>query len=255
MCGILGSARRRQRSTRPGEIGKRIAESTGMTTVEVTRVQIPAGAVTLEGTVQVPDSSAELIILVSTDSDPMWRSVNDRIAGDLGARGFATLRVALVTAAEVQLERHDGRYHLDVQFLADRMCSVLGWLRHQPAWRMRPVGVVVSGNAAGGVLMAAAHHADQISGIVSLEGRADMAEDSLKQVHVRTLLLAAGKDTHLADLNRYAAASLPNACLEILRDATYRFDERRTLEDVVHRTGAWFAEAPQVPITHANALV
>jgi hypothetical protein len=203
----------------------------------------------------VPDTSADLIVLVSTDSDLMWRSVNDRIAGDLGERGFATLQVALVTAAEVHVERHDGRYHLDVPFLADRMCAILGWLRHQTAWRMRPVGVVVSGNAAAGVLTAAAHHADQISGIVSLEGRADLAEDSLKQLHVRTLLLAAGKDTHLADLNRYAAANLPNACLEILRDATYQFDERRTLDDVVHRTGDWFTEAPQVSIAHANALV
>lgn len=219
---------------------------------EASRVRIPAGAVTLDGRLCVPAPSAELIVVVSTDSDFIWQRVNDRIADDLKARGFATLRVALVTAAEIQIERHDGRYHLDVQFLADRMCAVLGWLRHQAAWRMRPVGVVVSGNAAAGALTAAAHHPDQISGIVSLEGRADMAEDCLKHVHARTLLLAAGKDTHLADLNRYAAANLPNARLEILQDATYRFDERRTLDDAVHRTVHWFAELFQPTSSHTS---
>jgi hypothetical protein len=213
-----------------------------MAVPHASRVRIPAGPVALEGRLQAPDTSAELIVLVSTDNDSMWQSVNDRIAADLDERGFATLRVALLTVPEVRDERHDGRYHLDVQFLAARVCAILGWLRHQPAWRTRPVGVVVSGYAAAGVLTSAAHHADQISGIVSLEGRADLAEDCLAQVHARTLLLAAGQDSHLADLNRYAAANLPNARLEILQDATYRFDECRTLDDVVHRTADWLTE-------------
>ena len=226
-----------------------------MAVAESARVRIPAETATLGGRLQVPDSCAELIVVVSTDSDFTWQSVSDRIAGDLGARGFATLLVALVTPAEVQIERHDGRYHLDVQFLADRMCAVLGWLRHQPAWRVRPVGVVVSGNAAAGVLTSAAHHPEQIAGIVSLDGRADLAEDCLTHVHARTLLLAAGRDTHLADLNRYAAANLPNARLEILQDATCRFDEQRTLDDAVHRTVDWFAELFQPTSSHTSVEV
>ena len=81
-----------------------------MAVVKASRARIPAGPVTLEGRLQVPDTFAELIVVVSTDNDFMWQSVNDRIADDLDARGFATLRVALVTGAEVQIERHDGRY-------------------------------------------------------------------------------------------------------------------------------------------------
>ena len=223
-----------------------------MPVIEESRARIPAEAVNLDGDLRVPDAAARLILLVNADNDPILRSVQHDIANALQVRGFATLHVELVTAAEAGVDQHDGRFHLDTRFLSDRMCAILGWIREQPAWRSRPVGVVVTGNAAAGVLTSAAHHADQVAAIVSIEGRADLSADSLNRVRARTLLLAAELDTHLADLNRYAAAHLPDARLDILKGATYRLDDSRTRADVIHRTTDWFGKAFLAEPPHAN---
>ena len=182
-------------------------------------VRIPAGSVVLSGTLRVPPAPTALVVAI-------FGGQNDSLAAPdrfpiqfLEYRGFATLTVNLLTHREEAEESRSGWYHLDVPFLADRTCLVLAWIRRQTDLCRMPLGFLVQGTAVAGALMSASHH-PEVRAVVSVNGRADLAEDALAGLQVPTLFLVDASRLHDVDLNRYAAGQLraPHR-LDIVQDS------------------------------------
>jgi universal stress protein A len=186
-----------------------------------------------------------LILLVDAGGNDSTgvRSDLPEVARLLASRGYATLTVGLLTPDEDALDQRAGESHLDVPFLANRVCLSLAWIRCQPALRTLPVSIVATGMAVAGALVSAPHH-HEVRALVSLNGRGDLAEGSLEHTKQPTLLLVWSHERHLTDLNRLAAIHLraPHR-LEILPDATR---DTQAVE-VVSRIANWIDQ-------HSKAL-
>lgn len=94
---------------------------------------------------------------------------------------------------------------------------------------------------AGAALIAAADRPRDIAAVVSRGGRPDLAGAALARVTAPTLLIVAGFDTPVIQLNRDAMKQLPGEVkLEIVPGATHLFEELGTLERVAKLAGTWF---------------
>ena len=203
-------------------------------------VRIPAGSVVLSGTLRVPPAATALVVAI-------FGGQNDSLAAPdrfpiqfLEYRGFATLTVNLLTPREEAQESRSGWYHLDAQFLADRTCLVLAWIRRQTDLCRMPLGFLVQGTAVAGALMSASHHAE-VRALVSVNGRADLAEGALAGIQVPTLFLVDASKLHDVDLNRYAAGKLraPHR-LDIVQDTEDKIPNSGIARIAAEHAAEWF---------------
>jgi putative phosphoribosyl transferase len=203
--------------------------------------RIPAPGISLAGDLHLPATPAGLIVFATAGENDSWRVHEPEVQALLESRGYGTLTVDLLTASEAMQDRDTGEFHLDTDFLADRFCTVLAWIGHQPDLRRLGLGVFLEGMASAAALRAAPHHADQISAIVSRSGRADLAEASLERVTTPTLLIAEASDGHVLDLNREASARIaaPHR-LEVLSEADREGGGVSSADLVAARTAEWF---------------
>ena len=176
-------------------------------------------------------------MIVDAGANDSYASPSHLTASVLRHRGYGTLTVNLLTPAEEDAERTSGGLHLDVAFLAGRVCQTLGVIRCHPDCRNQPVGVLGEGMAAAGAIVSASHHGE-VQAIVCWNGRADLAGDALKQTSAPTLLIVSRDQPHVADLNRKAAASLGSIkALEIMGVPSLETDAARVIGE---RTADWF---------------
>jgi len=200
-------------------------------------VRIPADAVALSGSLTVPPVAAHLILLVHAGRNDSVAGRGDllEIARLLESRGDATLTIGLLTPDEDAVDQRAGQFHLNVSFLANRVCLALAWIRCQPALRTLPLAIVATGMAVPGALASAAHH-HEVRALVSLNGRADLADRNLECSDPPTLLLVWSDGPHLIDLNRQAAMHLSGLHrLDILHDS----DGHTEAAEIASRIANW----------------
>jgi len=175
--------------------------------IDTTVVRIRAGSAVLMGSLGLPAEPKALVVLASAGINDSLAHPDAPIAAGLQTRDVATLTVDLLTAPEETQETVSGLYHLDAEFLTNRMCMVLAWIRHQPNLVHLPIGVFVEGMATTAAIGAAVHHAE-IRAIVSVDGRADLVDDVPDKTMAPVLLVAFAEDRHVVDLNRKANARM-----------------------------------------------
>jgi hypothetical protein len=190
----------------------------------------------------LPARPAGLVLVLRTGrNDPHLQS-GAQVEDMLRAADYATLSMDLLLDLEALQDEGTGRFHLDVPFLADRICLMLAWARHQPQLIGLPVGVIAAGTTVAGAVTSAAHHPDEIKAIVSRSGRADLAEHGvLTAVRAAVLQLAYECEPHTIDLNRLAARQLsaPHR-VDILPDVPGRTSPDSGI--VARLACEWFAE-------------
>ncbi len=192
----------------------------GMDTAIIARsVRIPAGTRQLNADLRLPERPRGLSVFVNSSGSGRLDADRLLVPRYLEGRGYATLLVDLLTMGEEASDLRSGRYHLNVPFMAERICLTLIWIRRQPDLRTLPIALI-GGEAAGGAAMvAAAAHPDRIRGVISMSGRPDLAEDALRDVHIPVLLIAGARDTHVVDCNLEALMQLHGARLDIVDGA------------------------------------
>jgi putative phosphoribosyl transferase len=220
--------------------------------IDSTVVRIRAGSMVLMGNLGLPEAPKALVLLASAGINDSLAHPDAPIAAGLQTRGFATLTVDLLTAAEETQEIASGRYHLDAEFLTNRTCLVLAWIRHQPNLAQLPLGMFVEGMATAAAIGAAVHHTE-IGAIVSVDGRADLVDNIPEQTTAPVLLVAFAQDAHVVDLNRKANARMRSPhCLTILSGKAVGSDSE---ESVAGISGRWFDQhLGKVAIERAPAI-
>jgi putative phosphoribosyl transferase len=206
-----------------------------------TLVHVPAGDVTLEGELVVPEQGSAVVLFAHGSGSSRHSSRNKFVAGALQAVGLATLLIDLLTREEEAIDQHTGHLRFDIPLLADRLLAATRWLGEEPSTGALEVGYFGASTGAGAALVAAAAEPERIGAVVSRGGRPDLAGKALSLVRAPTLLIVGGRDLQVLELNRAAMARIPaETRLEIVPGASHLFEEEGALEVVARLAQDWF---------------
>jgi len=205
-----------------------------------TLVHIPAGSITVEGMLEIPDGAVGLVLFAHGSGSSRHSPRNNYVAGVLRAEGVGTLLMDLLTPEEDR----DYSRRFDIGLLTQRLLDAARWVSAQEATRNLPLGFFGASTGAAAALDAAAVLGDKARAVVSRGGRPDLAsEQALLKVSAPTLLLVGGYDDGVIDLNQLAFDQLHcEKEMVIVPGATHLFEEPGTLEAVASRAAGWFAE-------------
>jgi putative phosphoribosyl transferase len=202
-------------------------------------VIVPAGRTALEGVLAVPADARGIVAFAHGTGSGQRSPRNQQVAEALHVRGFATLLLDLLTAADVaQL----GGVRFDVELLTRRLDLAVAWLAEAPATAELPLGLFGSSTGAAAALQAAAVAPERVAAVVARGGRPDLAAGALERVRAPTLLIVGGRDGQVLDLNRAAKSQIAGTCeVAVVPGAGHLFEEPGALDEVARLAGDWFA--------------
>jgi len=200
-------------------------------------VHIPAGAVTLPGTLILPAGCARVVLFAHGSGSSRHSPRNRFVAEVLQEAGTGTLLFDLLT----ELEAHDRRNVFDIELLAERLDQARRWLEAETAREHPALGSFGASTGAAAALVAEANNPHSVAAIVSRGGRPDLAGEALARVTAPTLLIVGGADYDVLELNKAALDRLrcPKR-LAVVPGATHLFEEPGTLEQVADLASEWF---------------
>ncbi|MDP9454668.1 MAG: dienelactone hydrolase family protein [Actinomycetota bacterium] len=209
--------------------------------MEEREVRVPASAVTLEGSLGIPDGAVGVVLFAHGSGSGRHSPRNRLVAQSLREAGLATLLVDLLTPQEEEVDLGTRRLRFDVGLLAERLAGATDWLARQADTRDLRVGYFGASTGAGAALVAAAERPG-VGAVVSRGGRPDLAGEALTRVAAPTLLIVGGEDEPVLEMNREAFARMrAEKELEIVPGATHLFGEPGKLEEVARLAAGWFA--------------
>jgi len=204
-------------------------------------VGVGAGAVTLEGNLNLPDGAQGIVLFAHGSGSSRHSPRNRYVAAVLQQAGLATLLVDLLTPAEEAVDLRTAHLRFDIELLAERLVGATDWLASQPETQNLRVGYFGASTGGGAALVAAARRPERVDAVVSRGGRPDLAGAALPHVEAPTLLIVGGHDYPVIDMNRAALAELRcEKRLEIVPGATHLFEEPGALEEVARLARDWF---------------
>ena len=204
-------------------------------------VHVPAGAVTLDGSLTVPDTAGGVVLFAHGSGSSRQSPRNRHVAALLNEARLATLLVDLLTPEEEAIDRRTAHLRFDIPLLATRLIAATDWLQEQPATRRLRIGYFGASTGAGAALVAAAERRDAVGAVVSRGGRPDLAGPALAHVRAPTLLIAGENDPTVIELNRLALAQLRvEKRLVIVPGASHLFEEPGALDEVAWLARDWF---------------
>jgi putative phosphoribosyl transferase len=204
-------------------------------------VQVPAGSVTLEGNLTLPEESRGIVLFAHGSGSSRHSPRNRYVARVLNEAKLATLLIDLLTLHEEVIDARTAQLRFDIDLLAERLVDTTDWLTQFPDTKHLRIGYFGASTGAAAALAAAAVRPDAVYAIVSRGGRPDMAGAALVHVRAPTLLIVGERDEQVVQLNREALARL--LCekrLIIVPGATHLFEEPGALDEVARLARDWF---------------
>jgi len=202
-------------------------------------VQIPAGEVTLNGELDIPQHAAGVVLFAHGSGSSRDSPRNRHVAQTIRNSGLGTLLFDLLTRDEEAIDAHTRHFRFDIGLLAERLVHATYWLKGE--FDHVRAGYFGASTGAAAALVAAAELGEIVGAVVSRGGRPDLAADLLPLVKAPTLLIVGSLDYPVIDMNRQAYALL--RCekeIEIVRGATHLFEEPGTLDQVARFAAKWF---------------
>ncbi|MBI2876199.1 MAG: alpha/beta hydrolase [Candidatus Tectomicrobia bacterium] len=204
-------------------------------------VQIPAGAVALEGELSIPPNAVGIVLFAHGSGSSRHSPRNQYVAQVIREAHIGTLLLDLLTRAEEAIDIQTGHLRFDVDLLASRLVEATRWIARQDDTRYLRIGYFGASTGGGAALIAASELGEEIRAIVSRGGRPDLAGAVLPYVKSPTLLIVGERDELVLDLNRGAYAQLQcKKELKTVRNATHLFGEPGALEEVARLATHWF---------------
>jgi len=205
------------------------------------QVRVPAGAMTLEGNLNLPESAQAVVLFAHGSGSSRFSPRNQRVAQMLNEARLATLLIDLLTPVEEAIDRHTAHLRFDITLLADRLVAATDWLKQHPDTRGLSIGYFGASTGAAAALAAAAQRPGLVGAVVSRGGRPDLAGSALPRVQAPTLLIVGGSDVEVLELNKSALAQLRcEKHLEVIPGATHLFEEPGALDEVARLARQWF---------------
>lgn len=205
----------------------------------MSEVSIPAGAVSLEGILDLPAKARGVVVFSHGSGSGRFSTRNRYVAGELLKSGIGTLLLDLLT----QDEDRDYDKRFDIPLLTERLGDAVRFAERHPSTRSLPVGLFGASTGAASALRVAAAMPREVGAVVSRGGRPDLAGRSvLGNVRAPTLLIVGAADHGVIELNEAARDALTQCTRELVLvpRATHLFEEPGALEAVARLAAAWF---------------
>jgi len=210
-------------------------------TIEERLVRVPAGPVTLEGNLTLPEQSRGIVLFAHGSGSSRHSPRNRYVARLLNEAKLATLLIDLLTLHEEVIDARTAQLRFDIDLLAERLVDATDWLTQFPDTKDLRIGYFGASTGAAAALAAAALRPDPVGAIVSRGGRPDLAGAALIRVRAPTLLIVGENDKQVIQLNRAALAQLRcEKQLAIVPGATHLFEEPGALDVVARLARDWF---------------
>jgi dienelactone hydrolase len=204
-------------------------------------VHVPAGLVTLEGDLRLPQAARGIVLFAHGSGSSRHSPRNRYVARLLNEGGLGTLLIDLLTPDEEAIDRQTGHLRFDIRLLAERLVRATDWLMQQPETRSLRIGSFGASTGAAAALVAASERPEVVGAVVSRGGRPDLAGPALRLVRAPTLLIVGGHDVQVLGLNREALAQLRGvAQLVVIPGATHLFEEPGAMEQAAQLARDWF---------------
>lgn len=189
----------------------------------------------------VPAGATGLVMFAHGSGSSRFSSRNRAVAAFLEHRGFATLLLDLLTAAEETVDRVTAQHRFDIPLLGQRVVAATDWVADQDDLRALPLGYFGASTGAAAALIAAAERPGAVRAVVSRGGRPDLAGAALPRVKAPTLLIIGGDDGPVIEMNETARAQMTAEVeVAIVPGATHLFEEPGTIEQVMELAAGWF---------------
>jgi len=219
------------------------ASSTRALAGRETTIAVPAGSVTLDGSLALPEGARAIVLFAHGSGSTRNSPRNRYVAEELRFGGMGTLLLDLLTPDEQAADERTRELRFDIARLADRVTGAIQWVAADAEMHGLAVGLFGASTGAAAALVAAAREPDRVSGVVSRGGRPDLAAGALPNVRAPTLLLVGSRDEAVIELNERAMRQMTAPVeLVIVRRATHLFEEPGTLEEVARLTREWFVQ-------------
>jgi pimeloyl-ACP methyl ester carboxylesterase len=212
------------------------------TNTEVTSeaVKVPAGAVTIDGDLELPDAATGLVVFAHGSGSSRFSQRNRAVAGVLEDAGFATLLLDLLTPEEESLDERTREYRFDIPLLGRRVVAATDWVQARPDLHRLPVAYFGASTGAAAALIAAAERPDAVRAVISRGGRPDLAGERLPDVQAPTLLIVGERDEPVIELNEDAKLRMRAPVeLVIIPHAAHLFEEPGALDQVAELAAEW----------------
>lgn len=204
-----------------------------------TEIGLPAGDRWLDGILAHHPEVRGLIVLAERSGSTLKTARGAFVANALGDANFATLQLALLSHDE---ERKSPEVWQQVSGLVPRLAAVMEWIRHQPALKDLPLGMVARDAAAAAMVRIASRGSVPLRALASRAGRPDLAgAEPLRELTTPTLLLVGELDDDTLPRNRqvHELLTCPKE-LAIVPGASHGFEELGALDSASRMVVDWF---------------
>lgn len=204
-----------------------------------TEIGLPAGDRWLDGILAHHPEVCGLIVLAERSGATLKTARGAFVANALGEANFSTLQVALLSHDE---ERKSPEVWRQVSGLVTRLAAVVEWIRHQPALKELPLGMVARDAAAAAMVRLASRGGVSLRALASRAGRPDRAgAEPLRELATPILLLVGQLDEDNLEPNRRVHDLLGCAKeLAIVPAASQGFEELGALDSASRMVVDWF---------------
>jgi putative phosphoribosyl transferase len=202
------------------------------------------GAVCLAGELIVPEDCYGVVLFAHGSEMSRFSSGSRHTVRAFEQLGLAVVAFDLLGPDELAEEICSGKPQLDVPRIASRYLAARAWAGRQPELRGLPWGILGTGIAAAGALVAAAECPGEVSAVVGRSGHLDLPEGVLGQVSAPTLLILDAADGSLIAENERALLRLGSERKELVMipAGATRFDESPAHDAAASLATQWFSE-------------
>jgi len=202
-------------------------------------IYIDIKPVPLHGHLVLEDHAKGLIIFSFSGCHNLYNPRYKFIAEILHNEGFGTLLTDLLTDDE----NIDIKNRFNIELLAGRLLSVMGWIKTEKQLKTLPAGLFGAGTGAASAIQAASLCSSSIRAIVMYSGRPDLGRTYLSVLKLPVLLIVGEMDKLILELNRESYSLLKcTKSMEVIPNASHLFEESGVLEQAARIAGGWFQD-------------
>lgn len=191
-------------------------------------VEIPVSGVNLRGEINIPIAPRGVVLFCEDQRE---------LARHFAGQNLATVVFNLVSETEADESAHI----FDVEFLAKRLEAATNWLSNQSGLQQLPIGYFDTGSGAAAALFAASQN-KEISSIVCVSARVDLASEIAHKVKCPTLLLVGENEEDIHRANEEVLDNLAHGKISIIAGAGHLLAEKFLRDLVSEYADKWFVD-------------
>lgn len=188
-----------------------------------------------------PESRLRGLVILAHGGGSSRQSFRNRfMAGWLRMAGWATLRVDLLLPDEQAVDAEYGVHRFDVALIGQRLTVAIDWAVREGIPGSANIVLCGASTGAAAAVVAAMERPHDVTGIVALGGRVDLAAAALTLLRIPILMVVGGDDLETLRCGRSALRLLRgDVTLKVVPGAGHVFEESGAMGAAVTQTIKW----------------